>query len=92
MKNYSYPIIEDWSQNELVQMIKLFNLTEDAYENGNGTNVSDFINQYNLFRKINPSKMEQKQICKDFYDKSSYDIFKVYKLASKSSKKRLKMN
>ncbi|WP_252898486.1 UPF0223 family protein [Apilactobacillus ozensis] len=51
MKNYSYPIIEDWSQNELVQMIKLFNLTEDAYENGNGTNVSDFINQYNLFRK-----------------------------------------
>ncbi|WP_369346923.1 UPF0223 family protein [Apilactobacillus ozensis] len=42
--------------------------------------------------KINPSKMEQKQICKDFYDKSSYDIFKVYKLASKSSKKRLKMN
>jgi uncharacterized protein YktA (UPF0223 family) len=92
VKNYAYPIIDDWSQDELVKMIKLFNLTEDAYEKHNGVDVSEFVNQYNLFRQINPSKMEQKQICREFYDTSGYDIYKVYKLIGDTSKKRLKIN
>ncbi|MCY9807520.1 UPF0223 family protein [Lentilactobacillus senioris] len=89
--NYSYPLMEDWNQSELITVINFYQLVEQAYENNQGVARNEFLNAYRNFTNIVPSKMEQKQLEKEFKTVSTYDIYQVFKMAKNSAAKYIKM-
>lgn len=72
---YQYPLDLDWSNDETVEVIKFFNQIENYYEKSIiGTELME---QYKKFKQIVPSKAEEKQIFKEFEEKSGYNSYKV---------------
>ena len=72
---YQYPLDLDWSNDEMIEVIKFFNQIENYYEKSIiGTELME---QYKKFKQIVPSKAEEKQIFKEFEEKSGYNSYKV---------------
>lgn len=72
---YQYPLDLDWSNDEMVEVIKFFNQIENYYEKSIiGT---ELMKQYKKFKQIVPGKAEEKQIFKEFEEKSGYNSYKV---------------
>ncbi|WP_125762600.1 UPF0223 family protein [Companilactobacillus hulinensis] len=81
--NYSYPLNPDWTQDEIVDVIALYNAVETAYEHG--IKREEFLQKYRSFQQVVPMKMEQKQLDKDFEFESGYSIYQVFKQSQKTS-------
>ncbi|GKQ42821.1 UPF0223 protein [Companilactobacillus sp. RD055328] len=77
--NYEYPIDYDWSTEEITNIIKFYNVIEEAYEGG--VDKNKLLSAYNDFRKIVPMKMDQNNLSKRFETESGYSIYKVIKAA-----------
>lgn len=77
MSNYSYPISTDWTTEEIIRVTNFYNAVETAYENG--IDLLVFQKNYNQFKKIVTSKMEEKQIGKQFETISGYSIYRAVK-------------
>lgn len=88
-ENYSYPIDSGWSMQELETVIKMFNVVENAYEKG--VSREQVLDCYRNFKKVIPAKSEEKQLGRDFYKKSGYQLYSVVKEARTTSKKMIKM-
>ena len=72
---YQYPLDLDWSNEEMVDVIKFFNQIENYYEKSIiGT---ELMKQYKKFKQIVPGKAVEKQIFKEFEEKSGYNSYKV---------------
>lgn len=72
---YQYPLDLDWSNEEMVDVIKFFNQIENYYEK---TIIgAELMEQYKKFKQIVPGKAEEKQIFKEFEEKSGYNSYKV---------------
>lgn len=84
MKNYSYPIEEYWSNDELATVISLWSGVEQAYETS--IEKETFLTLYRAFKEIVPSKAEEKRLSKEFEDSSNYSLYRVVKEAQHSSK------
>ncbi|MCI3144130.1 UPF0223 family protein [Staphylococcus sp. SUC_1.2] len=79
---YQYPLDLDWSNEEMVDVIKFFNQIENYYEKSIiGT---ELMKQYKKFKQIVPSKAEEKQIFKEFEEKSGYNSYKVIQEVKKN--------
>lgn len=72
---YQYPMDLDWSKDEMVDVIKFFNQIENYYEES--VKGTELMEQYKKFKQIVPSKAEEKQIFKEFEEKSGYNSYKV---------------
>lgn len=77
---YNYPLNYNWSTDEILQVIALFNAVEKAYEEG--IKATDFKEVYRTFKTIVDSKSEEKQLDKEFLEQSGYSIYQVVKKAS----------
>ena len=79
---YQYPLDLDWSNEEMVDVIKFFNQIENYYEKSIiGT---ELMKQYKKFKQIVPGKAEEKQIFKEFEEKSGYNSYKVIQEVKKN--------
>ena len=78
---YDYPLDYDWSTEEILIVINLYNAVERAYEEG--IEANQFMDAYNAYRKVLNSKAEEKKFEREFKEVSSYSIFAVYKQAMK---------
>lgn len=90
MHNYSYPLDETWSQDEIVKVIALYNAAEKAYESS--IKSDEFLQKYRSFQQVVPMKMEQKKLDKEFEFESGYSIYQVFKkcrTAKKGEKVRI---
>lgn len=76
---YDYPLDPDWSTEEIIDVVKLYNAVEKAYEEG--ISSKEFMKHYRTFTSIADSKSLQKQLDKAFEEASSYSIYKVFKRA-----------
>lgn len=72
---YQYPLDLDWSNEEMVDVIKFFNQIENYYEKS--VKGTELMEQYKKFKQIVPGKAEEKQIFKEFEEKSGYNSYKV---------------
>ncbi|MGW9857575.1 uncharacterized protein YktA (UPF0223 family) [Staphylococcus hominis] len=72
---YQYPMDLDWSKDEMVDVIKFFNQIENYYEES--VKGTELMEQYKKFKEIVPGKAEEKQIFKEFEEKSGYNSYKV---------------
>lgn len=77
---YNYPLNYNWSTDEILQVIALFNAVEKAYEEG--ISSVEFEKVYCIFKTIVDSKSEEKQLDKEFFELSGYSIYQVVQRAS----------
>ena len=76
---YSYPLSTDWTTEEMVDVVRFFEVVEMAYEKGVKREI--VMERYKSFKKVVPSQAEEKTICRDFEQASSYVPYRVVKLA-----------
>ncbi|WP_088005817.1 UPF0223 family protein [Indiicoccus explosivorum] len=74
---YSYPLVTDWSTEEIVQAIEFFEAIEQAYEKGITREV--LMERYRRFKQIVPSKAEEKTLLREFEEASGYAGYPVIK-------------
>lgn len=80
--NYSYPIEENWSKEEIIDVIQFYELIEKAYEQG--TNAESLLQAYKRFKQIVPSKSEEKTYFREFEKNAGYACYKVVQKAKKA--------
>lgn len=76
---YSYPLSTDWTTQEMVDVVHFFEAVEAAYEKGIKREL--FMERYKRFKVVIPSQAEEKTICREFEEVSSYVPFRIVKLA-----------
>lgn len=76
---YSYPILQDWTTEEIIDVVKFFEAIEKAYEEG--ILREELMAKYRRFKEIVPSKAEEKSLFKQFEDVSGYVSYNAIKLA-----------
>lgn len=76
---YSYPLSTDWTTEEMVDVVRFFEVVEMAYEKGVKREI--VMSRYKRFKEVVPSQAEEKTICRDFEQASTYVPFRVVKLA-----------
>jgi len=76
---YSYPLSTDWTTQEMVDVVKFFEVVEAAYEKG--IKREQFLAAYRRFKEIVPSQAEEKTIFREFEQASGYVGYKAVKLA-----------
>lgn len=79
---YNYPLNYDWSTEEIILVISLYNAVEKAYEEG--ISKEDFNKAYKAFKTIVDSKSEEKQLDKEFSQTTGYSIYQVVKAANEN--------
>lgn len=88
-QNYSYPLDPSWTTAEMEQVIAMLRVVEDAYEVG--INRQIVLDRYRDFKKVVPSKMEEKQLGREFAQSSGYVLYDVVKAAQNSTAKKIKL-
>ncbi|PRO64765.1 UPF0223 family protein [Alkalicoccus urumqiensis] len=83
----SYPLSLDWSTEEVVDVIHFFEAVEAAYENE--ISSEDVLERYRRFKKVVPSKSEEKQVFRQFEEQSGYVPYRVVKQAGSADKVRM---
>lgn len=88
--SYQYPISLDWTTDELVNVIQFFSSIEKAYESGVEREL--LAQAYKKFKRIVPSKSEEKKLCGEFEKESGYSSYRaVKKMMDEPNKKIVKM-
>ncbi|MDQ1003880.1 uncharacterized protein YktA (UPF0223 family) [Neobacillus niacini] len=80
---YQYPIDYHWTTDEIVDVIKFYEAIERAYEKG--IDRDELMAIYRRFKEIVPSKAEEKTLCGEFEDISSYSAYRTIKKAKSAS-------
>lgn len=80
---YAYPILPDWTTQEIIDVVKFFEAIEKAYEKG--IMREDLMTKYRRFKEIVPSKSEEKSLLKEFEEVSGYIGYNVIKQAKQLS-------
>ena len=89
MRDYQYPLDLDWTTEEMVTVMKLWDQLEQAYEKGISAN--DFLTTYHAFKKVVPSIGEERRLGRAFENLSGYSLYQTVK-AAKEAKGKLKMS
>ena len=87
-RNYQYPLDLSWTSIEFAQVISFFNRVEDFYE----TQVSrdELLAAYRVFKIVVPSKMQEKQLDRDFEKVSGYSTYRALQEAKRSERQTIK--
>lgn len=90
MAQYTYPINYAWSVEEMDTVIRMWTSLEAAYESN--VNREELLENYRAFKGIVTSKMEEKQLAKQFEDSTGYSLYRTIQAAKASDKKTLTMS
>lgn len=90
-EGYEYPLIDGLDVDEIIDVVNFFEAIEKAYEEAEGIKRADFIKAYRKFQEVVPAKMEQKQLEKEFANRSGYDSYEVIKLSKDGQAANLKV-
>ena len=72
---YSYPLRTDWKTEEIISVIAFYEIIEKAFEDG--AKQEEIINAYREFKKVVPSKAEEKTLLKEFEEASGYSSYRI---------------
>ncbi|KRN29390.1 hypothetical protein IV38_GL000274 [Lactobacillus selangorensis] len=86
-ENYQYPLNLEWTTAEMTTVIHFYNTVEKAYEGG--ATAQAILTAYRAFKKVVPSKMEERQLDRDFETVSDYSTYQAVKAARADSKGRV---
>ncbi|MCE7794753.1 UPF0223 family protein [Salipaludibacillus sp. CUR1] len=77
------PISMDWSRDEVVNVVNFYEAIDHAYRKG--VDRDTLLTLYNQFKKIVPSKSEEKQQFKEYESQTQQSPYHVVKAARESS-------
>ena len=83
-KNYSYPLDLSWSTEELASVLSFLNDVEQVYEAKIA--AEKILASYQRFKKIVPSKAEEKRIGREFETASGYSLYRAVQAAKQKEK------
>ena len=87
-ENYTYPIDYEAPREEILAVIAMFQVVEEAYEKG--IVAEKVLAMYEVFKKYIKSIGEEKRLGRDFEAVSGYSLYRVVKEA-KTGKKKIKL-
>ena len=87
-ENDSYPLLPDWSTEEIIIACEFY--AEVEKYNTNGVNREKFLEKYQDFLKVAPSKMLQKRLDREYEKLSGYSIYQSVKKVKENEKKFVK--
>ena len=88
-EKYEYPLMPEWSKDEIITMVEFYAQVEDAYTTG--VAKDEFMKMVQKFKAIEPSIATQKQLDRKFKELSGYSIYQAIKTVSNSSKEHVKV-
>ena len=91
LKNFSYPLGNDWTTDEIISVTDFYRQVEDAYELTQGVTVSALLSAYKAFKQVVTSKSQEKQLGKQFEQLTGYSLYLTLKAARETAKKSVKM-
>ena len=83
-KNYRYPLDISWSTEELASVLSFLNDVEQVYEAKIA--AEKILASYQRFKKIVPSKAEEKRIGREFETASGYSLYRAVQAAKQKEK------
>ena len=83
-KNYRYPLDMSWSTEELASVLSFLNDVEQVYEAKIA--AEKILASYQRFKKIVPSKAEEKRIGREFEIASGYSLYRAVQAAKQKEK------
>ena len=83
-KNYRYPLDMSWSTEELASVLSFLNDVEQVYEAK--ISAEKILASYQRFKKIVPSKAEEKRIGREFETASGYSLYRAVQAAKQKEK------
>lgn len=89
MREYQYPLDLDWTTEEMVIVMKMWDVLEQANESG--VPVKDFMETYKNFKTIVKSIGEERRLGREFEQASGYSLYKTLQAAKTQEKGQLKM-
>ena len=84
MQEYQYPLDLDWTTDEMVIVMKMWEDLERANEKG--------INNEAFFKTVVKSIGEEKRLGREFEKASGYSLYRTVQQAKKNPNKTLRMN
>ena len=90
MQEYQYPLDLDWTTEEMVIVMKMWEDLETANENGIAND--QFLKTYQNFKTVIKSIGEEKRLGREFEKASGYSLYRTVQEAKKNTKKILKIN
>lgn len=89
-ENYSYPLDLDWTQEEMIKVMAMWEVLEQAYEGG--LPVTIFLTKYHDFKSVIKSIGEERQLGREFEEVSGYSLYQAVQTAKGlDPKKNLKL-
>lgn len=73
--NYNYPLRNDWSTDEIIVVTGFYAVIERAYEEG--IEKEKVLDAYKQFKKVVPSKSEEKTLFREFEAASGYKSYPI---------------
>ncbi|MGX7172915.1 UPF0223 family protein [Enterococcus ratti] len=89
MQEYQYPLDLDWTTDELVIVMKMWEVLEKANEQGIDNAV--FLETYRQFKTVIKSIGEEKRLGREFEKVSGYSLYKTVQKAKENRQKTLNM-
>lgn len=88
MKGYQYPLDLNWTTDEMVLVVNMWDALEQAYEKG--ISSEKFLTTYKNFKTVVRSLGEERRLGKEFEELSGYSLYRTLQEAKKNNGK-LKM-
>lgn len=89
MQEYQYPLDLDWTTEEMVVVMKMWEVLEAANEEG--ILVADFLKAYGEFKKVVPAIGEERRLGREFEKSSGYSLYHTLKAVREQGSGRFKM-
>lgn len=87
--NYNYPLDIEWTQEEMLAVMAMWQTLEDVYEKG--VPASQFMKVYQEFKSVVRSIGEERKLGRDFEAVSGYSLYRVVQAAKATPDKIIKM-
>ncbi|KRL95982.1 UPF0223 family protein [Limosilactobacillus equigenerosi] len=87
--NYEYPLDQTWTMDEMMAVTTMYRVVEDAYEVG--ISPAKVLSAYQAFKQVANSKAYEKQLGREFYQASGYQLYDVVKAAQTTTAKQIKL-
>lgn len=89
MRDYQYPLDLDWTTDEMVAVMGMWAVLEQAYEEG--VAVASFMEAYKAFKKVVPSIGEERRLGREFEKLSGYSLYRALQAAKAKGRGRFSL-
>lgn len=87
--NYNYPLDIEWTQEEMLAVMAMWQTLEDVYEKG--LPAAEFLTVYRNFKAVVKSIGEERKLGRDFEEVSGYSLYRAVQAAKVAPDKVIKM-